>query len=256
MQNAFCLGFTNVKHSCGILLKSPWNQSYLTSSEGCAWFLLSQALSRGIGKQQGRAEQLGTSPERRGDGRMFGNVFDCIWSVTVAQGQTQDALWEEKDGPFTKHIWLKKSWFQIGALWSKKWAGQLPGLSLEDSHLPLSRGQVRESKCLSLSVSTSLSLLFPPPSPRGCFCLFFLLGSELALSLDPDQFRWQLKGRLTVLDWQVQQSQTDWKSLTWRTSFQKLPMASFSPSVFPVGCPFSFPTCKNRALPIYVWIVP
>lgn len=29
-------------------------------------------------------------------------------------------------------------WFQIGPLWSKKWAGQLPGIPLEDSHLPLS----------------------------------------------------------------------------------------------------------------------
>lgn len=78
MQKAFCPGFTNVKYSCGILLKSPWNLSYLTSSKGCAWFLLSQALSRGIGKQQGRAEQLGTFPKRRGDGKMFENEFDCV----------------------------------------------------------------------------------------------------------------------------------------------------------------------------------
>lgn len=87
MQKAFCPGFTNVKYSCGILLKSPWNRSYLTSSEGCARFLLSQALSRGIGKQQGRAEQLGTFPKRRGDGKMFENEFDCVWSVAVAQSQ-------------------------------------------------------------------------------------------------------------------------------------------------------------------------
>lgn len=253
MQNTFCPGFTDVKHSCGTLLKSRWNQSYLTSSEGCAWFLLSQALSRGIGKQQGWAEQLGTSPKRRGDGRM--GMCLIVFEVWQWHGATGRILCErEKMVLSPSSFGLKTSWFQIGPLWSKKWAGQLPGISLEDSHLPLSCGQVRERECLSLSVSISLLLLFPPPSPHGYFCLFFLWGSELALRLDPDWFKWQLNGNLTVLDWQVQQSQTDWKSLTWPTGFQKLPMASFSPSVFPVGCLFFSPTCKNRGLPIYVWI--
>lgn len=93
---------------------------------------------------------------------------------------------------------LKKDWFQIGPFWSKKRAGQLPGIALEDSG-------VRESQGLPLSVSTALSLLFPP-SPRGSFGLFFLLGSELTLRMGPDRFRWQPKRCLTASDWRVQQS--------------------------------------------------
>jgi len=187
---------------------------------------------------------------------MFGNVFDCIWSVAMAQSQRQDALWEGKDSPFTKHTWLKKSWFQIGPLWPKQWAGQLPGISLEDSHLPLSHGQVRESKCLSFSVSISLSCLFPLPSPRGCFCLFFLLGSELALRLYPDWFRWQLKERLTVLEWQLQQSQTDWKSLTWPTSLQKFPWPRFPLLFFLFIVPFPLPPAKIGLCPFMSELFP
>lgn len=52
----------------------------------CVCCLLSQALPRRIGKQQGQAEQLGTSPRRRGVGKMFENAFNCTWSVTVARG--------------------------------------------------------------------------------------------------------------------------------------------------------------------------
>lgn len=160
MQNTFCLGFTGVKHSWGILLKSPWNQCYLTSSKSCASFVFSQAFSKGIASQQDWAEILGTSPKRREDGRMFGNVFGGVWSVAVTWSQRQDALGKGKDGPFTKHIWLKKkklipNWTSLVSEMSwavpRNFPGRLP---------PTSEPEVRENQ---RSVSTSLS--------QSCFLL-------------------------------------------------------------------------------------
>lgn len=257
MQNTFCLGFTGVKHSWGILLKSPWNQCYLTSSKSCASFVFSQAFSRGMISQQDWAEILGTSPKRREDGRMFGNVFGGVWSVAVTWSQRQDALGKGKDGPFTKHIWLKKkSWFQIGPFWSQKWAGQFPGISLEDSHLPLSQ---RSEKTRDQSVPHSFSpvsysitpwLLSSFPSVKEW------TGSEIGHR--PVQVTAQ---RVFVSAFcGIRPAGTAgtgrWEITDWTNKSSEVPHDLISPSWFPVGCSFSSPTCKNRTPPIYVWIIP
>lgn len=245
MQNTFCLGFTGVKHSWGILLKSPWNQCYLTSSKSCASFVFSQAFSRGMVSQQDWAEILGTSPKRREDGRMFGNMFGGVWSVAVTWSQRQDALGKGKDGPFTKHIWLKKKAdAKLDLFGLRNELGSSQEFPWKTPTYLWARGQRKPE----ISQYLTLSVLFPTPSPHGCFRLFLLLRSELALRLDADQFRWQLKGCLSVLfvvlDRQVQQAQADGKSLTGPTGSQKFPMTSFPPPDFLLVVPFLLPPAK------------
>lgn len=143
MKNTLCLGFTDVKHSWGILLKSPWNQCYLTSSNSCALLVFSQDFSRNS-KPARLNWKIGNFSQEE---RRWENICECVWQcLKCGSGMKSEAGCSEREKRWSfhqAHLALKKNWFQIGPLWSKKWVGPLPGISLEDSHLPLSQRSER-----------------------------------------------------------------------------------------------------------------